>query len=124
MMPVVSVIMANYNGAAHLPQALNSVLGQTVRDVEVIVADDASPDRSGDIVSQFMQGDRRVSLIESAENRGPGAARNDALRAARGEWVAIVDSDDIIHPERFEILLSAARSHGADAIADDLLFFS
>ena len=122
--PLVSVLMANYNGAPHLPQALNSVLGQTVREIEVIVADDASSDRSVDIVRQFAQRDRRVRLIGSAENRGPGAARNDALQAARGEWVAIVDADDIIHPERLEILLSAAQSLGADAVADDLLFFS
>lgn len=122
--PLVSVIMANYRGAAYLPAALDAVLAQTVRDIEVIVSDDASADDSAAIVRQFAARDPRVSLIEARENRGPAAARNKALQAARGEWIAIVDSDDVIHPERFDILLAAAGALKADAVADDLLFFS
>jgi succinoglycan biosynthesis protein ExoO len=122
--PMISVIMANYEGAAFLGAALESVLSQTVRDIEVIVSDDASADDSLAVVRRFIEGDARVSLIANERNGGPGAARNRALAAARGEWVAIVDSDDILHPERFECLLAAAEKHEADAVADDLLFFS
>ena len=122
--PVISVVMANYRAAAYLPAALESVLAQTVRDIEVIVSDDASPDESAAIVRQFTARDPRVRLVEARENGGPAAARNRALAEARGEWVAIVDSDDIIRPERFEILLAAAAGLKADAIADDLLYFS
>ncbi|WEX08175.1 glycosyltransferase family 2 protein [Chelativorans sp. AA-79] len=122
--PLVSVIMANYRSAEHLPAALDSVLAQTVRDLEVIVSDDASPDESADVVRRYMERDPRVQLITTDKNSGPASARNRALEAARGVWIAIVDSDDIIHPERFEMLIAAATQLGADGIADDLLFFS
>ena len=122
--PLISVIMANYRGAGHIAAALTSVLSQSLVDMEVIVSDDASPDESVEIVRRVMATDRRVSLIESTQNRGPAAARNAALHVARGEWIAIVDSDDLVHPQRFERLLATARDLDADAIADDLLFFS
>lgn len=122
--PLISVIMANYRGAAWLPAALDSVLAQTVRDIEIIVSDDASPDDSVAVVHGYAARDRRIRLIEASRNGGPASARNRALRAARGEWIAIVDSDDIIEPERFAVLLAAADRLDADAVADDLLFFS
>lgn len=120
--PLISVIMANYRSAAYLPAALDSVLGQTVGDLEIIVSDDASPDASCEIVLRFAEADPRVQLIAARENRGPAAARNEALKRARGEWIAIVDSDDVLHPERFETMLAAAEALKADAVADDLLF--
>lgn len=122
--PLISVVMANYRGAAFVATALDSVLAQTIAELEVIVSDDASPDESVAIVRQFAERDPRVSLIEAPVNRGPAAARNRALDAARGDWIAIVDSDDSIHPTRFETLLEAAHDLKADAVADDLLFFS
>lgn len=122
--PLISVVMANYRGAAYLPAALDAVLRQTVPDIEIIVSDDASPDESADIVRRFAERDPRVKLIVSARNRGPAAARNRALEAVRGDWVAVVDSDDVIHPDRFKTLLAAAEAYGADAVADDLQFFS
>ena len=122
--PLISVIMANYGASAYLPAALQSVLAQTVSDIELIVSDDASPDDSVAVVRQFATYDPRVRLIEASENRGPAAARNQALQVARGEWIAIVDSDDIVRPARFATLLAAAGDLKADAIADDLHFFS
>jgi len=122
--PTISVIMANYRCAQHLPAALRSVLSQTVRDLEVIVSDDASPDDSVAAVQEFVRRDPRVRLVTTPQNGGPGAARNKALDLARGEWIAIVDSDDLIHPERFEIMLAEAKNLGADIVADDLMFFS
>jgi succinoglycan biosynthesis protein ExoO len=122
--PLISVVMANYCGATHLPAALNSVLGQTIRDIEVIVSDDASPDNSCDVVQRFAQHDPRVRLISARKNGGPAAARNRALEVAKGEWIAIVDSDDVIDSKRFEILLATASGLDADAVADDLQFFA
>lgn len=119
----VSVIMANYRGAEHLSAAITSVLRQSHADLEVIVSDDASPDDSLAIVRAAAAGDDRVRLIEAAANAGPAAARNRALEIASGDWIAVVDSDDLLHPERFERLLAAAGRLGADMIADDLLFF-
>lgn len=122
--PLVSVVMANHCGAPHLPAAIASVLAQTVSDIELIVADDASSDASAALVRRAATRDSRVTLIEMAENGGPSAARNAALRAARGTWIAVVDSDDIIHPERFERMLERAEALQADGVADDMVFFS
>ncbi|MHB2264603.1 glycosyltransferase family 2 protein [Aliihoeflea sp. PC F10.4] len=122
--PRVSVIMANYSAARHLPEAIGSVLSQTVGDLELIISDDASPDDSVDIIRAHCALDPRVRLLTTERNFGPGAARNRALAAATGEWIAIVDSDDIIHPERLERMIAAAEATGVDAVADDLLHFS
>lgn len=121
--PLISVVMANYRAGDKIVPALRSVLSQTVRDIEVIVSDDCSDDGSIEPVRQFMAADSRVRLIEAPENGGPARCRNRALEAARGRWIAIVDSDDIIHPERFERLLAAANHLGARIVADDLLLF-
>jgi succinoglycan biosynthesis protein ExoO len=119
----VSVIMANYRGAKHLFAAINAVLRQSHADLELIVADDASPDDSAAIVRQAIANDSRVRLIEAAANSGPSATRNRALDAASGDWIAIVDSDDLLHPERLQRLLAAANRMDLDIIADDLVFF-
>lgn len=121
--PLISVIMANFEAGGRIVPALRSVLAQTMADIEVIVSDDASRDGSPALVRALMEDDPRIRLASAEANRGPAHCRNRALDLARGEWIAIVDSDDIIHPERFERLLSAASLHDADIVADDLLLF-
>jgi len=121
--PLVSVVMANFEAGDRIVPALRSVLGQTMGDLEVIVSDDASRDHSLAHVRQMMAHDPRIRLVTAPENRGPATCRNRALELARGQWLAIVDSDDIIHPERFERLLAAAAHYEADIVADDLLLF-
>lgn len=122
--PRVSVIMANYNGEAYLGDAIESVLAQTLGDLELIFVDDCSPDSSVDIATRYAERDSRIKIIALTSNGGPGRARNQAIEAASGEWLAIVDSDDILHAERFERLLAQAESAASDAIADNLLYFS
>jgi succinoglycan biosynthesis protein ExoO len=122
--PLVSVIMANLNGAAHIAEAVRSVLGQTERSLELIVSDDGSSDNSPEIARAAADGDARLVLLKSERVRtGPAAARNRALAKARGRWIALVDNDDFIHPERLERLIGAAEKDGADIAADDLLIF-
>lgn len=121
--PLISVVMANYRAADKILPALRSVLGQTVADLEVIVSDDCSGDVSLDHVRRMMADDNRIRLLTADSNDGPATCRNRALDTVRGQWVAIVDSDDIIHPERFDRLLAAARHLDSDIIADDLLLF-
>lgn len=121
--PLISVIMANFEAGGRIVPALRSVLAQTVVDIELIVSDDASGDSSVDLVRSLMAEDPRIRLAVAEANGGPARCRNRALGLARGEWIAIVDSDDIIHPERFERLLAVAEQHGADIVADDLLLF-
>lgn len=121
--PLISVVMANYESGAKLEPAIGSVLGQTIGDIEVLVCDDASGDDSRDRIAAIAARDPRVRLVPAETNGGPARARNRGLEIARGEWIAIVDADDIIHPERFERLLAAAGHFKADIVADDLLHF-
>lgn len=121
--PLVSVVMANYQAGDKIIAAMRSVLGQSMSSLELIVSDDASADDSLARVRQVMREDGRVRLVTTQDNGGPARARNRALDMARGRWIAIVDSDDLIHPERFERLLAAAEKRTADIIADDLLLF-
>lgn len=122
--PTVSVVMANYNGAAHLPAAIRSVLGQTLADLELILVDDASGDDSLAVALDAAAGDPRLIPLSQPVNAGPGAARNRALGMARGRWIAVVDSDDEMAPERLARLVTRAESDGADIVADDLVVFS
>jgi succinoglycan biosynthesis protein ExoO len=121
--PVVSVIMANYNGEAHIEAAVRSVLGQTLASLELIVSDDASTDRSLERARAAARGDSRLRILTSEARLGPAAARNRAIAAARGDWLAIVDSDDLIHHERLERLVAGGERDGADIVADDQLIF-
>lgn len=122
--PRVSVIMANLNGAAHIAAAVRSVLRQTETSLELIVSDDGSSDDSLATARAAAAGDPRLVLLTSEKARtGPAAARNRALARARGTWIAVVDNDDYLHPERLEQLINAAEADGADIAADDLLTF-
>jgi glycosyltransferase involved in cell wall biosynthesis len=121
--PLVSVIMANYNGAVYLADAIASVRKQSLRDIELIVSDDASTDDSVGIVEAAVAADPRIRLIRHQSNGGPSAARNRALAVARGEWIAVMDSDDLMHEDRLTSLVEAAQRDGADFVADNLVEF-
>jgi glycosyltransferase involved in cell wall biosynthesis len=99
--PLVSIILPVYNGEAHLDAALDAALGQTYRSLELIVVDDGSRDRTRAIVEARAARDSRVRLIGQA-NRGVAAARNRAIEAARGEFIAPLDADDIWSPSKVE----------------------
>ena len=122
--PRVSVIMANFNGTRYLGGAIGSLMKQTMSDWELIFVDDASTDDSVAAAREAANRDPRITIIAQPENRGPGAARNAALEVARGDWIAIFDSDDLMAPRRLELLLSRAASDGAEMVADNLLIFS
>ncbi|UYY59604.1 glycosyltransferase family 2 protein [Sphingomonas sp. S2-65] len=97
--PAVSVVMAVYNGAAHLSETLESLRAQTLSDWELIAVDDCSADGSVAVLESF--GDPRIRVIRSAENGGPVIARNRAFADVRGRYVAGLDQDDLSLPERF-----------------------
>lgn len=119
--PRLSVIVPAHNAAQRLPRALRSALSQSIADIEVIVVDDASSDPTSQAVEAIGRRDPRVRLIRSERNRGPGGARNLALEAARGEWIALLDSDDVFLPSRLSRLLRHAVRGNADLVADNLL---
>jgi glycosyltransferase involved in cell wall biosynthesis len=93
--------MAVYNGERHLRATCESVLGQTYKAIEVIIVDDGSTDSTGEILEAFQARDARVRLIRQ-ENRGVAAARNAAIAAASGEFIAPIDADDLWHPKKIE----------------------
>ncbi|HET7694289.1 MAG TPA: glycosyltransferase [Vicinamibacterales bacterium] len=97
-MPAVSIIMPAYNVAPYIASAIRSALVQTYTDFELIVVDDGSKDNTAEIVKSLMREDGRIRLVQQA-NRGLAGARNTALRAARGEMLALLDSDDMWEPE-------------------------
>ncbi|MGV3764005.1 glycosyltransferase family 2 protein [Parapedobacter sp.] len=98
--PAVSVLMAAYNAGLYIREAIQSVLGQTFRDFELIVYNDGSTDDTSAIVNEFT--DPRIRLIADENNKGITHARQVALRAARGKYIAILDSDDVAFPSRLE----------------------
>lgn len=122
--PLISIVMANYRGAAYLDRAIASVLAQDHTHLELLLIDDASGDGSAEIARDWAARDARLRFHEMPRNGGAAAARNQALDMARGEWVAIVDSDDLIHPQRLSRLLAAATRLDAQMVADDMVFFS
>lgn len=120
--PRLSVIMAARNVADFIDAAIASVLDQTLTDLELIVVDDGSDDQTPEKLRAWVKRDPRVSVLPG-RGTGPAAARNLALSQARGRWVAVVDADDTITPDRFERLLNEAQSRRADIIADNLTAF-
>ena len=116
----ITFAIAAYNAAPFIEAAIGSVLAQTVSSVEIIVVDDESTDSTVDIVRRLMAQTDRLRLIQSTRNSGPAASRNKALSAARGTWLAVVDADDLVLPERSRHLLDLAQSTGADIVADNV----
>jgi succinoglycan biosynthesis protein ExoO len=116
----VSVITPAYKAARYIGQAIESVQAQTLTDWEMIIVDDASPDETAEVVKRYLD-DPRIKLIRSERNRGECGARNLALEAARGEWVAPLDADDWFAPQRLERLWQFAQEKGAILVADLLL---
>jgi succinoglycan biosynthesis protein ExoO len=118
--PLVSVILAAYQAAGRISAAIESALAQSVGELEVVVADDASGDDTPGVVLEIARRDPRVRLLRAEVNGGPARARNRAITAARGEWLALLDADDAFRPQRLERLLALATAWRADLVADNL----
>ena len=111
--PVVSVVMPIYNSSAFVRQALDSVVGQTFRDLEVVCVDDGSTDGSADIVAEYASRDGRVRLVRQG-NAGAGAARNAGTLLATGTYVHYLDSDDWLEPDAYERIVGKMEASGVD----------
>lgn len=109
--PLVTVIITLYNVAAYLRRCLDSVLGQTYSNLEILLIDNASQDESAGIAAEYGARDSRVRVLRQ-ENRGVAFARNVGVTQARGEWLTFVDGDDAMTGDAVETLLYAARSLG------------
>lgn len=113
--PKFSVVVPMYNVESYLDECVNSVRKQTLEDIEIILVDDGSPDRCGEMAEEYAKLDNRIKVIHRA-NGGLGPARNSGMEAAKGEYIGFVDSDDWIEPDMYERLYSAAISTNADVV--------
>ena len=112
---MISIIVPVYNVAAYLPQCLDSILGQTYRELEIICVNDGSKDRSLELLERYAHKDNRVKVLDKA-NEGVSRARNDALVVAQGEYVMFVDADDWIDSETCQLAIDAINTHQADVV--------
>lgn len=109
--PLVSVIMPAYNSAAFIRDAISSIQQQSYSHWELFVIDDASTDCTVGIVKDLMKNDSRINLIENKKNLGPGDARNKGIHAAKGNFIAFLDSDDLWLEEKLELQLRFMKRH-------------
>lgn len=116
---MISVIVPVYNTAPYLRQCIDALLGQTYRDIEIVLINDGSIDESGSICDEYAQKDARIIVIHQ-NNQGVSSARNAALKIIRGDWVAFIDSDDWVERIMFERMLEIAEKTRADIVACDL----
>lgn len=122
MTSLFSIIIPVYNVAPYLRECLDSVLAQTFTDWEAICVDDGSTDGSGAILGEYAAKDSRFRVFHQP-NAGVSAARNKALDEVRGEWIAFLDSDDILHEDFLARLLDAAKSSNAELVIGGVLRF-
>lgn len=106
---LVSIIMPSYNTANFISESIRSVIAQTYTDWELIIVDDCSTDRTDEVVASFR--DSRIRYFKNEKNSGAALTRNRALREARGEWIAFLDSDDLWEPEKLERQIAFMNGH-------------
>lgn len=115
MKPLVSIIIPVYNVEQYLPKCLESVIGQTYKNIEIFLVDDGSTDNSGMICDMYAQNDNRI-IVKHQSNAGVSAARNWALNQAQGEYILFIDSDDWIADTLVEYAVKTAITQEADII--------
>lgn len=115
-MPKVSVVIPIYNVEKYLKKCLDSVINQTLKDIEIICVNDCSSDNSESIIKEYINKDNRVKLISHKENQGLGFARNSGLLESRGEYVSFIDSDDFVSENFIEELYNTAFKYNADIV--------
>lgn len=116
MNPLVSIVVPIYNVEAYLRRCVDSIIGQTYKNLEIILVDDESPDDCPRICDEYAQRDRRVKVIHK-KNGGLSDARNAGIAKATGEYVSFIDSDDYVHQSFIERLLAACIKSDADIAA-------
>ncbi len=112
----VSIIIPVYNTAEYLPQCLDSAINQTMKDIEIIVVDDASTDNSLQIIRHYKSLDERIKVIAFAENKGNGFGRNEAMRQATGTYLMFLDSDDWLDENAVDIVYRKATTQAFDVV--------
>ena len=120
--PRVSIIVPVYKVEAYLTECVESLLRQTYREIEIILVDDGSPDNCGAMCDEYALRDSRVKVIHQ-ENQGPSIARDSGIDIAAGEYLAFIDSDDVVSEEYIEYLLKIAIENDANMSACQIVDF-
>lgn len=113
--PLVSVIVPVYNAAKYLRQTLDSICGQTLKDIEIILVDDGSTDESLSILKEYEQADSRITVLQQ-QNQYAGVARNNGMKIAKGKYFSFLDADDLFEPAMLEKMVSRAEETNADVV--------
>ena len=117
-MPKISIIIPVYNVEKYLAECLDSLINQTLKDIEILCIDDGSKDNSLEILNEYAAKDDRIKVF-AQKNSGPGAARNLGIQHAKGEYLTFVDSDDWLKENAMEVVYNCAIEKNTD-----MLFFS
>ena len=115
-LPLISIIVPVYQVKDYISECVESLLAQTYTNLEILLVDDGSTDGSGEICDRYAERESRVRVVHQ-ENQGPSAARNAGLDSAKGEYVAFVDSDDVVLPDFIEALYRLVKKYQADIAA-------
>ena len=113
----VSVVLPIYNVEKYLPKCLESIINQTLKDIEIICVNDCSPDNSENIIKEYAKKDNRIKLINNENNIGVGLSRNIGADSSNGEYISFIDSDDFIESNYLESLYSTAKKYDAEYIS-------
>lgn len=123
MNPKVSVIIPIYNTGKYLPECVESVRNQTLKEIEIILVDDESPDNAPVLCDEYAHKDSRIKVVHK-KNGGLGYARNSGLDVATGEYISFIDSDDFVLPEMMQTLYETAKGYGADDVRSGTIFYN
>lgn len=119
--PKVSIVVPVYNTEKYLIRCINSIINQTIKDIEIIIVDDGSKEECAALCDEILKTDSRIKVIHK-ENGGLGFARNSGIEVAKGEYIGFVDSDDYIEPPMYEALYNAAEKYDADLCLSGICF--
>lgn len=119
----VTVALSVYNVAVYVRSSLESILAQTLKDFEILCIDDASTDGTWDILQEYADQDNRIRLIRQEKNQGLSVSRNLAIREAKGEYLLMLDGDDLFAPDMLEKSYKIALETGADMVLWDYVAF-
>ena len=120
--PVVSIVISAYNASMYIAATVNSFIRQTYRNWEMIIVNDGSTDNTSGIIHSFASEDDRIICIEQ-ENKGMTKARQVGISMARGKYLLVFDSDDIIYPQALEMLVRIMEDNTADVVAIQFCFW-
>lgn len=116
MSPLISVVMPVYNCEKFVRAAIESIQNQSYEKIEILVVDDASTDHSYKIAEEMAKIDKRIHLIRNSKNIGVAKTRNNGIKVATGEWIALLDSDDVWEADKLERQLELAQKTGTSIV--------